>query len=94
MNFFKNKTYNFMGKRKLFISISLFLIALSLFPIFTKGFNWGIDFKGGVEVQVKFEKKVDIANIRKLISKKFKGANITTFGSDNEFLIRLNVDNV
>lgn len=91
---FNNKVYNFMGKRKLFISISLFLIILSLFSIFTKGFNWGIDFKGGVEVQVKFEKKVDIANIRTLISKKFKGANITTFGNDNEFLIRLNVNNV
>ena len=87
------KIYNFMGKRNLFISISLLLIILSLFSIFTKGFNWGIDFQGGVEVQVKFDKKANLAKIRTLISKKYKGANITTFGSENEVLIRLNVQN-
>jgi preprotein translocase subunit SecF len=89
-----NKVYDFMGKRKIFISISLLLIALSLFSIFTKGFNWGIDFKGGIEIQVRFEKPVQIGEVRKLISKKYKGANITTFGSPNEILIRLNVEQV
>ncbi len=88
-----NKIYNFMGKRNIFISVSLILIVLSLFSIFTKGFNWGIDFQGGVEVQVKFDKKADIGEIRKLVSQKFKGANITTFGNENEVLIRLNVQN-
>ncbi|GAB6074117.1 protein translocase subunit SecF [Nautilia lithotrophica] len=87
------KIYDFMSKRNLFVSISLILIILSLFSIFTKGFNWGIDFQGGVEVQVKFDKKADIGEIRKLISQKYKGANITTFGSENEVLIRLNVKN-
>jgi len=89
-----NKVYDFMGKRNIFISISLILIALSLFSIFTKGFNWGIDFKGGIEIQVRFEKPVPISEVRKLISKEFKGANITTFGAPNEILIRLNVDQV
>ena len=95
MEFFSsNKIYDFMGKSKIFASISLILIILSLFSIFTKGFNWGIDFKGGIEVQVRFQKPVDIADVRKLVSKEFKGANITTFGSKNEILIRLNVDEV
>ncbi|GAB6045488.1 protein translocase subunit SecF [Caminibacter profundus] len=95
MEFFSsNKIYDFMGKRKIFISISLFLIVLSIFSIFAKGFNWGIDFKGGIEIQVRFEKAVNIAEVRKLINKKFDGANITTFGSDKEILIRLNVDKV
>ncbi|WP_456470412.1 protein translocase subunit SecF [Caminibacter sp.] len=95
MEFFSNnKIYDFMGKRKIFVSISLFLIVLSLFSIFTKGFNWGIDFKGGIEIQVRFEKPVDIAEVRKYVSKEFKGANITTFGAPNEILIRLNVDKV
>ena len=95
MEFFSsNKIYDFMGKSKIFASISLILIILSLFSIFTKGFNWGIDFKGGIEVQVRFQKPVDIADVRKLVSKEFKGANITTFGAKNEILIRLNVDEV
>ncbi len=87
------KIYNFMSKRNLFISVSFILICFSLFSIFTKGFNWGIDFQGGVEVQVKFDKKADIAEIRKLVSQKYKGANITTFGEESEVLIRLNVQN-
>jgi len=87
------KIFNFMGKRNIFISISLLFIILGLVSIFTKGFNWGIDFQGGVEVQVKFEKKANIAEIRKLVSQKYKGANITTFGNKNEVLIRLNVKN-
>jgi len=95
MEFFSNnKIYNFMGKRNIFISISLILIALSLFSIFTKGFNWGIDFKGGIEIQVKFDKKADLSKIRTIVSKEFKSPSVTTFGSDKEVLIRLNVDEV
>ena len=94
MELFKdNKIYDFMGKRKIFISISLTLIILSLFSIFTKGFNWGIDFAGGVEVQVRFDKKANLGEIRKLISSKYPGASITTFGNPKEVLIRLNVKN-
>ena len=95
MEFFSNnKIYNFMGKRNIFISVSLILIALSLFSIFTKGFNWGIDFKGGIEVQVRFDKKADLSKIRAIVSKKFASPSVTTFGSDKEVLIRLNVDEV
>ena len=92
--FSQNKVYDFMGKRNIFVSISLILIFLSLFSIFTKGFNWGIDFKGGIEIQVRFEKPVEIGEVRKLIAKKYQGANITTFGAPNEILIRLNVNEV
>ena len=92
--FSENKIYDFMGKRKIFISISLILIVLSLFSIFTKGFNWGIDFAGGIEVEVRFTKPVNISEVRKYVSKEFKEASITTFGSDKEILIRLSVDKV
>ena len=92
--FSQNKIYDFMGKRKIFISISLILIVLSLFSIFTKGFNWGIDFKGGIEIEVRFAKPVKIGEVRKYISKEFKDAAITTFGSPKEILIRMSVDKV
>lgn len=85
------KIYDFMSKRIFFVSVSLILIVLSIISMMTKGFNWGIDFKGGVEVQVRFEKKADLAKIRQLVSKKYPGASITTFGNPNEVLIRLSV---
>ncbi len=92
--FSQNKIYNFMSKRNLFISISLILIVLGLFSIFTKGFNWGIDFKGGIEVQVRFAKPTPISDVRKYISKKFEDASITTFGAPNELLIRFSANKV
>jgi len=92
--FSQDKIYDFMSKRKLFISISLILIFLSLFSIFTKGFNWGIDFKGGIEVEVRLPKPVPISEVRKYVSEKFPEASITTFGSPREILIRMSVKKV
>ena len=92
--FSQNKIYDFMSKKNFFVSISLILIVLSLFSIFTKGFNWGIDFKGGIEVEVRMPKPTPISDVRKYVSKKFPDASITTFGSDKEILIRLSVKKV
>jgi len=89
--FNQNKTYDFMSKRNLFVSISLFFIISSLVLIFTKGFNWGIDFKGGTVVQVKFEQKAPIDKIRTLLSKKYEGVSVTNFGSDQEVIIKFPV---
>jgi len=92
MELFSNgKIYNFMSKRNLFISISLFFIIASIVLTFTKGFNWGIDFKGGTVVQVKFEKTAPIKKIRELVSKKYEGVSVTNFGSKEEVIIKFPV---
>ncbi|NPA73076.1 MAG: protein translocase subunit SecF, partial [Epsilonproteobacteria bacterium] len=85
-----NKTYDFMGKSKIFISISIFFIIASYILLATKGLNYGLDFEGGTLVQVKYDKPAPIKLIRKSISKDkaFKNAAITKFGSDNEIIIR------
>ncbi|WP_281950339.1 protein translocase subunit SecF [Nitrosophilus kaiyonis] len=92
MEFFKtDKTYNFMGKSKIFISFSLLLIAISYVLLFTKGLNFGIDFTGGTIIQVKYDKKVAIKPIREALKKSevFKDAAVTYFGSDQEIIIRV-----
>jgi len=89
--FSQNKIYDFMGKRKLFLSISLFFIFSSIVLLFTKGLNWGIDFKGGTIVQVKFEKKAPIPKIREILSKKFDGVVVTKFGDESEVIIKFPV---
>ena len=89
--FSQNKTYDLMSKRNIFIAISLFFIISSLVLIFTKGFNWGIDFKGGTVVQVKFEQKAPIKEIREILSKKYEGVSVTNFGSDKEVVIKFPV---
>jgi preprotein translocase subunit SecF len=86
--FSKNETYNFMNKRNIFISISLLFIISSIVLVFTKGLNWGIDFKGGTVVQVKFEKVAPVQKVRELLSKKYEGVSVTNFGSDEEIIIK------
>lgn len=93
MEIFKSdKTYDFMGKSKIFISVSIILIALSYLLLWTKGLNFGIDFTGGTIVQVRYDKDVNLKNIRESLKKNeiFKDASVTKFGSDREIIIRVN----
>ena len=89
--FSQNKTYDFMSKRNLFISISLFFVISSIVLVFTKGLNWGIDFRGGTVVQVRFENTAPLDKIRTLLSKKYEGVSVTNFGSDKEVIIKFPV---
>ncbi len=77
---------DFIGKRKIFISISVALILIGLISIFIKGgLKYGIDFAGGTIIQVKFNHPISIGDLRKVI----KGAQIQNFGdSKDEFLIK------
>lgn len=88
--FSKDKIYDFMGKSNIFISISIVLILVSYFFLYTKGLNYGIDFAGGTVVQVKYDKKAPIKKIRESITKDkaFANATITEFGSPDEIVIR------
>jgi len=89
--FNSNKIYPFMQKRFAFMGLSAFLFIGSLFLIMTKGLNFGIDFTGGTLVQIQYEQKAPIEDIRKILTQieKFKSANVTKFGSDNEIVIRI-----
>ena len=92
MEFFKtDRIYDFMGKAKIFMTISVILVVGSWILLFTKGLNFGIDFAGGTIVQVRYDKPVDIATIRSALKKSqmFKDASVTYFGSDREVVIRL-----
>ncbi len=91
MEIFKSdKIYDFMGKSKLFITLSLILVLASYVILFTRGLHYGIDFAGGTLVQLKYEKSAPIKKIREDLKKDpiFKNASITEFGSPNEVVIR------
>ncbi len=91
MELFKYKEpVNFMGYSRKFGILSLVLVLLSWGLIFTKGFNYGIDFAGGTLIQLKYNKTAPIKQIREDLAKNpaFEGANVTFFGSDKEVVIR------
>ena len=79
-----------MGMSKRFGLLSITLIILSLGLIITKGFNYGIDFAGGTLIQVKYEGKAPIVEVREAINteKSYEGASVTFFGTEDEIVIR------
>lgn len=91
MEVFKyTKPMSMMGKSKRFGLISLAAIILSLSIIFTKGLNYGTDFAGGTLIQVKYDAKVPIEEVRKAIKtdKDYESAVVTFFGGEDEIVIR------
>jgi len=91
MEIFKSdKIYNFMGKRIPFLGFSSILLIASIFLLLTKGVNFGIDFAGGTIVQVKYEQKAPIDDIRNTLKNtSYKNASITEFGTPEEVVIRI-----
>ncbi|MBY0369643.1 protein translocase subunit SecF [bacterium] len=93
MKFFQfipnNLNIDFVGKFKLFVAISTLSVAASLFGMFTKGFNFGIDFTGGAVVQIKYKQPTPIDEVRKTVDALGdEGASVVAMDkTDQEYLI-------
>jgi len=75
-----------------FIAYAITITLIVIFSLQTYrngGFNWGIDFVGGIKLTVKFEQGVDTAQIRKVLTQNKISAVIQQVGKeeDNEYLI-------
>ena len=93
-NMFRNIWIDFIGKRKIAYAFSAVLTIGSLISIFTNGFKYGIDFEGGRNFVVRFEKPVQADEVKQNVEKLFKtkdGLNntvdIKTFGNTNQLKI-------
>ncbi len=86
----KDTNINFMGARKLTYAISGISMILAVFFIFTKSFNYGIDFSGGILMEVKDEQVIDLDKLRAELSHLNIGEiNIQTIGeTGQEVMIR------
>jgi len=79
-----------MGKRKLWYTISLSVIAVGLLSIPLKGgLDYGLDFTGGTEIVVQFSSAPDAGDLRTMMDKAgFQKSEIKTFGDPSKMLIR------
>lgn len=81
---------NFMRFKSPAIIFSLLLVLGSLFSIFTKGINFGLDFTGGIVVEAGFEQQADLPKIRTaLAADGFPDAVVQYFGTSTEVMIRI-----
>ncbi|MCW8822601.1 MAG: protein translocase subunit SecF, partial [Ignavibacteriaceae bacterium] len=92
MRFFENFNYDFLGKRKYAYLVSGGLFLLGVIAAFTRGFHFGIDFKGGSEIVLQFEKPVNITEVRTDVENIGLGnIEVKTFGSETGAMIRTEI---
>ncbi len=85
-----NINFEFMKWHKSAVYVSIFLILLSIFSIFAKGFNYGVDFKGGTIIEISFSNEAPIDEIRDFLNvNNYSKSSAQYFGSKNDILIRM-----
>src|SRR5689334_9302215 len=79
-----------MKYRAPIISGSLLLALLGFLSVFWPGPNYGIDFKGGTEVQLQFKKDVTPEQVREILAEKgYDPEVVNVEGRQNEYLVRV-----
>ena len=87
-NWLQNTHIRFLEKRKVAYIVSGSLIVLSLLSIGIRGFNYGIDFKGGRTYTVRFDQDVRVADIQQSLTGLYGSVpEVKTFGGNNQVRI-------
>ncbi len=95
MRVFENLSVDFMGKRKIFYFLSGSLLFLGIVSIIFRGLQFGIDFKGGTEVAIQFEKPVEISQVRQEVDRIGLGnIEVKTFGGSTGILVRTEIQEI
>ncbi len=93
MRLIKEKTsINFLGpgRRKVALAVSALLVIMSLGSLYKNGLEFGIDFTGGVLLEVGYDQPADLEAIRgNLAGAGFEDAQVQLFGRETDVLVRL-----
>jgi len=93
MELIKETHINFMGLRKGAFILSVLLIVLSIGSIATRGLNFGIDFTGGVLLEVGYPQAADLPAVRdQLANAGIERAQVQNFGTSRDVMIRIMPD--
>ena len=93
MRLLKEKTsidFLSLGRRRVALAISAIFIVVSLSSLATRGLNFGIDFTGGVLLEVGYPQDADLEKIRGLMADAgFEEVQVQRFGAATDVLLRL-----
>jgi preprotein translocase subunit SecF len=94
MEFFRRTpTIDFMGKRRITYVISAILMIGSFVLIATRGLNLGIDFTGGVVVEVNYPEAANVDSARSALAEAgFADAQVQAFGTSRDLAVRVTPD--
>jgi preprotein translocase subunit SecF len=91
MEFFRRKTsFPFMSTRRRWYMVSAVLVLGSLLVLGVRGINFGIDFTGGVVLEMNFPQAIDLETVRTSLDKAGYGeAVVQSFGTPRDVLVRM-----
>ncbi|MBQ9573556.1 MAG: protein translocase subunit SecF [Acidaminococcaceae bacterium] len=77
------KNFSIVRNWKIFFAISIIFLLIGYGSMIVRGFNLGIDFTGGSIMDLKFEKEVQVAQVREVLSKHDLGGAIIQLESND-----------
>src|SRR5690606_32191733 len=85
-----NPTFDFMGRRRAALILSAVVLVVSIGAIVLRGFNWGLEFTGGILAELEFGDAVELEDVRGTLAEAgFDQALVQSFGTTSEVLVRL-----
>lgn len=88
MELIKGTNIDFLKKRFHFFAISGTVMLIGIVSLLAKGLNFGLDFTGGSLLQIKFERKISILDMRKNLKASGVEPMIHEY-SDNVFALKV-----
>jgi preprotein translocase subunit SecF len=86
MRIFHKTNFDFIRFRKIAYGFSIVILAAGMISLAVKGLNYGIDFRGGSEVLIRFEKNIDVSTVRSVLDQAGISGSLKQYGLDRSFL--------
>ena len=85
-----NRQFDFMGQRRIALSISILMVLVSIAALLFQQLNLGLDFTGCTLVEVRYAVAPSLDAVRQTLeAAEFRDVSVQTFGTSSEVLIRL-----
>jgi preprotein translocase subunit SecF len=85
-----DSNFNFMRVRWVSLVVAALLMFVALAAMAVNHFNYALDFTGGTVTELKFDKAVDVEQVRKRLDERgFDGVEVRSFGTASEVVVRL-----
>jgi SecD/SecF fusion protein len=88
-NFLQGTKFDFVGKRRLFLFATWAIIGIGIVSMFTRGFTFGVDFKGGRSYTVRFDREVSVPELSAVLTPLFDNVapQLKSFGGPEQMKI-------
>jgi preprotein translocase subunit SecF len=87
MRLFQKTNFNFIKHRKIAYVVSMVLLLTGMVSLLVRGLNYGIDFKGGSEVVIRFARPADVGAVRNVIGQAGVRGSVKQYGMERAVLL-------